>query len=699
MSAAVMTDCSSFRSSTNSTLSDLIPSTIKIGSTTNSSSTSSKNTRIRIVRLNRNRSNLTRNFGFSLRGGKEFGTGFFVSHVEKGSEADLKGLKTGDEIYQVNGYKVSDAVHRELSKYIAIQDRITLRVRGVGIIPVKEYATDPLSWQVIGSKQAKTVDNLERIMLTLAPKMKLGCGICKGPEWKPGIFVQFTKENGVARNAGLRPGDQILACNGHDFTNIAFTEAVSIMKESHTLDLLVRVSEGVDLFPNESSGYNSSASSATGDQSPCWGNEKSKRLSIVREESNSSGDRKINIRSKGREIKRSLKQVPAPKVPPRSKTTQISSSLQNLSSNQNKGLNNTTIIKLSENGTLINNILISNYGGGEVKTNSNEATQMLSQSMGAIKIDEQTYSKSSEKHNELKTIKVEVHQSASTQNHSKPDNGKSIPAPPPPKMPLELQSTASSISVESGPDTPNETSLKCALFEEIRKRAEKKELDPENGISKLDQIQAPAKKGTGFSSNNKQHDALMEEFKLAHKRMFKNGFIESEKEREEHHVAPPPAPTPTPDYDSTPQNSLRKSPSSNVAPSTLHRVAVHESAKAIGEVAEMESIKSFQFNGANMGSSPPKFPQQFFVPRATGPATIKKANPQVAVKIDEFQNRADVGGQKNPSPAKRTLKPNQITSVLSNGQNKDVDKTNGTKAKNKVTIVVPNTSKDTNGHS
>lgn len=39
-------------------------------------------------------------------------------------------LQAGDEIYQVNGYKVSDAVHRELSKYIASQDRITLRVRG-----------------------------------------------------------------------------------------------------------------------------------------------------------------------------------------------------------------------------------------------------------------------------------------------------------------------------------------------------------------------------------------------------------------------------------------------------------------------------------------------------------------------------------------------------------------------------------------
>lgn len=56
------------------------------------------------------------------------------------------------------------------------------------------------------------------------------------------------------------------------------------MKASHCLELMVRTAAGIDLFPGESSGYNSSASSVTGDQSPCWGDQASKRLSIVREE-------------------------------------------------------------------------------------------------------------------------------------------------------------------------------------------------------------------------------------------------------------------------------------------------------------------------------------------------------------------------------------------------------------------------------
>lgn len=48
--------------------------------------------------------------------------------------------------------------------------------------------------------------------------------ICKGPVERPGIFVQSTKAGGVAREAGLRPGDQLLSCNGHSFLHVPFAE-------------------------------------------------------------------------------------------------------------------------------------------------------------------------------------------------------------------------------------------------------------------------------------------------------------------------------------------------------------------------------------------------------------------------------------------------------------------------------------------
>ncbi|KAK7081797.1 Harmonin, partial [Halocaridina rubra] len=46
--------------------------------------------RVRFIRLIRKRNE---SYGFSLRGGREHGTGFFISHVELGSEAHMQGLR------------------------------------------------------------------------------------------------------------------------------------------------------------------------------------------------------------------------------------------------------------------------------------------------------------------------------------------------------------------------------------------------------------------------------------------------------------------------------------------------------------------------------------------------------------------------------------------------------------------------------
>ncbi|KAI5630987.1 PDZ domain (Also known as DHR or GLGF) domain-containing protein [Phthorimaea operculella] len=107
------------------------------------------------------------------------------------------------------------------------------------------------------------------ILVVNAPaKQRIVLSICKGPEWKPGIFVQFVREGGIAREAGLRPGDQILSCNGQDFANVSFNEAISAMKVCGRLELVVREGAGIELVSPESSGYNSSASSAAGERSP-----------------------------------------------------------------------------------------------------------------------------------------------------------------------------------------------------------------------------------------------------------------------------------------------------------------------------------------------------------------------------------------------------------------------------------------------
>lgn len=106
-------------------------------------------------------------FGFSLRGGREYAAGFYVSDVQPGSEAHRNGLRVnskfntcnlanytsiflpfhrtmrftfswlvlfprfqvGDQIIRVNGYPVEDAVHQEVALLAKNQQVLVLKIR------------------------------------------------------------------------------------------------------------------------------------------------------------------------------------------------------------------------------------------------------------------------------------------------------------------------------------------------------------------------------------------------------------------------------------------------------------------------------------------------------------------------------------------------------------------------------------------
>lgn len=252
--------------------------------------------------------------------------------------------------------------------------------------------------------------------------------------------MQFTKEHGIARESGLRPGDQILSCNGIDFSDIPFSEAVSIMKNSSVLELFVRTSVGLDLFPGESSGYNSSASSITGDQSPSWG-EAAKRLSIVREESMSSTDRMNGtFRFRDRRKDKPLP-VDVPKIP--SSFTKAPDTKQN-----------TTIIKLSEDGpTMINNTMIPDVQNINNTVYEEIENQKINSANAQEKIANICFVS---KQNETKVVTVEVHRSSSTKI-----------APPP-------QFANQKVAEEPSPPSSGQSSLSSAISEELKRRAEVK---------------------------------------------------------------------------------------------------------------------------------------------------------------------------------------------------------------------------------
>ena len=222
-----------------------------------------------------------------MRGGIEHGLGHFVSSVEPGTEAHLQGLRPGDQLLKVDSMSLIGATHKEVVNLIMSRPHsVELEVKSVGVIPIKDRRDDPVTWKtvekshetIISVPQQRPSEHLEaRVVIDLGPKPTgLGCSICRGPISKPGIFIQSTKPGGLARDAGLRPGDQILDCNGVSFQFVDFNEAVRTLKSSRNLDLLIRKGAGIDLFPGESSGYESSSSSSNGSYS-------NKKMSILNE--------------------------------------------------------------------------------------------------------------------------------------------------------------------------------------------------------------------------------------------------------------------------------------------------------------------------------------------------------------------------------------------------------------------------------
>lgn len=54
-----------------------------------------------------------------------------------------------------------------------------------------------------------------------------------------GVYITKIDPNGPGARAGLKPGDRILQCNGHDFTLVTHKKAVEYIKKYPVLDMLI----------------------------------------------------------------------------------------------------------------------------------------------------------------------------------------------------------------------------------------------------------------------------------------------------------------------------------------------------------------------------------------------------------------------------------------------------------------------------
>ncbi|XP_042641446.1 harmonin isoform X2 [Tyto alba] len=205
--------------------------------------------------------------GISVRGGREFNCGLFISQLVKGGQADNVGLQVGDEIVRINGYSISSCTHEEVINLIRTKKIVSIKVRHVGMIPVKSSADEPLKWQyvdqfvsdsgggkgsVAGLASSGGGDSKEKkVFISLIGTKGMGCSISSGPTQKPGIFISNVKPGSLSAEVGLEVGDQIVEVNGVDFSNVDHKEAVRVLKSSRTLTISVVAGAGKELFMTE----------------------------------------------------------------------------------------------------------------------------------------------------------------------------------------------------------------------------------------------------------------------------------------------------------------------------------------------------------------------------------------------------------------------------------------------------------------
>uniref|UniRef100_A0A7N9AVP6 Usher syndrome 1C n=1 Tax=Mastacembelus armatus TaxID=205130 RepID=A0A7N9AVP6_9TELE len=176
--------------------------------------------------------------GLSVRGGLEFGCGLYISQIVKDGQAGNVGLQVGDEIVRINGYSILSCIHEEVISLIKTKNIVSLKVRHVGMIPVKSSSDEPLKWQFvdqfvsesgvrdgaclasIGGKEIKE----KKVFLSLVGTKGMGISISSGPTQKPGIYISNVKPGSLSAEVGLEIGDQIVEVNGVDFTNVDHKE-------------------------------------------------------------------------------------------------------------------------------------------------------------------------------------------------------------------------------------------------------------------------------------------------------------------------------------------------------------------------------------------------------------------------------------------------------------------------------------------
>jgi hypothetical protein len=84
--------------------------------------------------------------GFSIRGGREFGTGVYISHVDENTMALKEGLQVGDQVIECNGIDFENITHSSAVNLLSGITKVKLVVKSEGRVPEFNEVKAGFSW-------------------------------------------------------------------------------------------------------------------------------------------------------------------------------------------------------------------------------------------------------------------------------------------------------------------------------------------------------------------------------------------------------------------------------------------------------------------------------------------------------------------------------------------------------------------------
>ncbi|XP_067932972.1 harmonin-like [Watersipora subatra] len=168
----------------------------------------------------------------------EYGIGIYVSHIDLGSQADLKGLCRGDRILRINGHNLKYALQREALTLMLSRRDATLVVKHSGKLPYFDDETSQLVWKEVGDTHEDTptpkgkgkryhklpdsgsklsqrlinkIDNDKTVEVVRASSLS---GPIEGIQTRFGLLIESVTPGSSCSKLGISKGDEIVELNG-----------------------------------------------------------------------------------------------------------------------------------------------------------------------------------------------------------------------------------------------------------------------------------------------------------------------------------------------------------------------------------------------------------------------------------------------------------------------------------------------------